>query len=255
MNKCKLCNQENELQQSHIIPRFVYKYMLTATKNRITQFDGKLNLWQRTSRQFKDNLFCTHCEQLLGVNENQFSKIFKEINASTDKTIFAYTKMNDEILEKFESTNFTKTDIQEYLISNPLHGKIPIIEYFAISYIYRELVRKEYNIDKNIIDKFRDYLLNKNECSFMLIVRVHNGESNFDMCSTVIVMDDLPDFKHFVFYLPNLQFHVAIHVHNTPSDLVKTMIIPSDFFNDEINTLQLIKKFQKGSRKARNLSN
>ncbi|MBB1329500.1 hypothetical protein H5087_09085 [Pseudoalteromonas sp. SR43-7] len=254
MNKCKLCNQVSELQQSHIIPRFVYKYMLITTGNDITQYDGNLNLWQKTSRQFKECLFCTHCEQLLGMNENQFSKIFKEINASTDKTIFVYTQMNDEILKTFESTNFTETDIKEFLISNPLHGKMPIFEYFAISYIYRELVRKEYNIDKNIIDKFRNYLLNKNECQFMLTVRVHNREGDFDMCSTVIVMDDLPDFKHFVFYLPNLQFHFAIHVHNTPSDLVKTVIIPSDFFNDEIETLQLIKEFQKGSKKARNLA-
>jgi hypothetical protein len=73
------------------------------------------------------------------------------------------------------------------------------------------------------------------------------------MFSTVIVLDDLEDWKHYNFYLPNMHFHVALRLEGTPEHMAKTLIIPSNLFNDDPNTIKLIKNIQKGSRVANNI--
>ncbi len=57
MQTCKLCNENRELRESHIIPRFLYRYMIKVADNNLTQFSGALNLWQRSNRQLTKNCF------------------------------------------------------------------------------------------------------------------------------------------------------------------------------------------------------
>ena len=81
MQICKLCDESRELRESHIIPRFLYRYMINITDNTLTQFSGALNLWQRSNRQLTKKLLCSDCEQCLGRNETAFSDIFRLINS------------------------------------------------------------------------------------------------------------------------------------------------------------------------------
>jgi len=258
MTKCKLCLKSTDLKKSHIIPRFIYKYMLRRTGNQMTQFDGHLNLWQRSNRQFTEYLFCGKCEQLLGKNETQFASLFREIIASTDKSLYLYGKIYDPLwIQNYlstQSSNISKAEIDRFLEESHLHGKTSIIEYFAISYIYREVVRKSHNISQRTIELFRNYLLNSKKFPFSLVLRIHQLQTDFDMTSSVIVLDGLDDFKHFIFYLPSMQFHICVHVDEMPPDLANTVVQPENLFDDKIKTLELIKAFQRNSRKASNLN-
>lgn len=253
MNRCKLCDEERELQKSHIVPRFIYKYMMGITDNNLTQFDGQKNLWQKSNRQLKKKLFCSECEQLLGKNETIFSSIFKEINRSSNKEGLLYAELDSQAIKELELKGFTKQEISTFFESNPLYSQLSNLEYFAISYIYRELLNNSYKIPEKEITKLKHFLLKKNDLAFMLHIRLHNSTRSFNMFSTAIVLDGLEDWKHYVFYLPNMQFHVALHVGGTPEHMAKTFILPSDLFNDELSSIELIRKFQKGSRVANNL--
>lgn len=254
MNKCKLCNQESELQQSHIIPRFIYKYMHKVTDNRITQFDGELNLWQRTNRQLKDRLFCKECEQLLGNNEKQFSDIFKKINTASNRNEFLYVLMNDCLLKEFEDKNINKKTVEEIQSLNYLHNKTHILEYFSISYIYRELLRVDYEINQKIVNQLNGFLLNRNNLSFMLQIRLNNSSLSFDTVTTPVLKEDNGGIIYFTFYLPNMLFLVEVHPDGMPENLNQTAIFTSNFFDDEIKTIEFLRKSQEGSRKSNNLT-
>ncbi|EIC5076822.1 hypothetical protein K9512_004302 [Vibrio parahaemolyticus] len=252
--KCKLCERSEKLQKSHIIPRFLYKFMLKITDNNITQFDSTLNLWQRTNRQLKNELFCFDCEQLLSSNELEFSKIFKDINSSSNKAEYTYIDVEEGLLRDMDSLGFHRNEVIDLINSSPISKNIRILEYFSISYIYRELINNSYNIPSNEIKLLQDYLLGKVNCPIMLHIRLNTSEPSFNMFSTAIVLDCLDDWKHYIFYLPNMQFHIAIRVNGTPENMSKTIVIPANFYEDEIGSIQIIKNVQKDSRKASNLS-
>lgn len=253
MPLCRLCQKERELKESHIIPRFLYKYMLSVTDNEITQFDGQKNLWQKSNRQLKKKLLCFSCEQLLGKNETLFSDVFRTINEAGNKIRFAYGELRSEDQDEIEISGFSKAEINHFFRSNPLYKKIHILEFFSISYIYRELLNNEHEIPKSEVEKIRGYLLGSTELPFMLHIRLHDSKPSFNIFTTAIIMDGLADWKHFIFYIPNMQFHIAMHVSGTPSRMAKTLIIPTDFKKDEIGSINLIKQFQEGSRVSKNL--
>lgn len=76
---CKLCKQDKELQESHIIPKFIYK-PLRDDKNRIQ----RLSIIEHENKKYKklkpiqdglkERLLCFDCEQLLN---NKYEKYFK----------------------------------------------------------------------------------------------------------------------------------------------------------------------------------
>lgn len=70
--QCELCGQEKELQQSHIIPSFVYKWM---KKSSVT---GYFRHGETPNRRVQDGdkvyLLCRDCEQRFGTWEDIFAK-------------------------------------------------------------------------------------------------------------------------------------------------------------------------------------
>lgn len=253
---CKLCEREKELKSSHVIPRFLYRYMLNVTDGYLTQYHSYLNLWQKSNRQLKKELFCFECEQLLSKNELAFSEIFKQINESSEseKAVFSYAVLDDSEINKLEQKGYDQKSIDAFLKSNPIYDKIHILEYFAISYIYRELLNNSYTIPESEKRLLQNYLLNGSTCSFMLHVRLHNSQPSFNLISTATVFDALDDWKHYTFYVPNMQFHVALRVGGTPEDMSKTIVMPSNFFDDDLGSIEMIRNTQSGSRKSANLN-
>ncbi|HCE3205358.1 TPA: hypothetical protein NJ811_004485 [Vibrio parahaemolyticus] len=171
-----------------------------------------------------------------------------------DRSIFSYGELGDEVYKKLLEKGFVKEEVDEVLNSSPIYNNLDVIRFFAISYIFRELVNNSYDVPKNEIDKMKLFLKGKYDLKFMLIVRIHNAEPEFNLFSTVMVMDGLPDWKHYVFYIPNIQFHVAINTEQAINEVYKTIIIPSNFFEDEIGTLKQLKKHQSGARIANNIT-
>ncbi len=114
MQTCKLCNENRELRESHIIPRFLYRYMIKVTDNNLTQFSGALNLWQRSNRQLTKKLLCSDCEQRLGSNETEFSDVFRAINLEKDRSIFSYGELGDEVYKKLLEKDLSKKRLMRF---------------------------------------------------------------------------------------------------------------------------------------------
>ncbi len=71
MGKCKLCHKEKELQESHIIPKFVYKWMKQTGTGRFRQ---GLNINKPIQDGTKEFLLCRDCEQEFSKREDWFKK-------------------------------------------------------------------------------------------------------------------------------------------------------------------------------------
>ena len=69
--KCNLCGNERELQNSHVIPKFVYKWM-GKTGGKFFRTPSNPNIRQQDG--IKQRLLCHECEQLFSINEKWFSE-------------------------------------------------------------------------------------------------------------------------------------------------------------------------------------
>ena len=77
MNLCRLCKEEHELRNSHIIPEFFYEPLYDEKHrfNILTTLENKSNSFsQKGIREF---LLCNSCEQKIGNFEHYASLVFK----------------------------------------------------------------------------------------------------------------------------------------------------------------------------------
>jgi len=76
LEKCRLCDEEKELRESHIIPRFFYKPMKWKEKNFRYQI-LRVNSNNVITGQggIKERLFCEECEQRFSLFENYVKKV------------------------------------------------------------------------------------------------------------------------------------------------------------------------------------
>jgi hypothetical protein len=73
MGRCGLCGKEKELQESHIIPSFVFKWLKESSVTGYFRHGETIN--KRVQDGGKIFLLCWDCEQLFGKWEDIFSKI------------------------------------------------------------------------------------------------------------------------------------------------------------------------------------
>lgn len=64
-NPCKLCGRDGELQDSHLVPRSVYKTLMAPDQRNPNPVLIQPGSAHQTSRQTKTYLLCSTCEQLL----------------------------------------------------------------------------------------------------------------------------------------------------------------------------------------------
>lgn len=73
--QCRLCGVESELQLSHILPAFVFRWLRESSGNGYLRFGSSPNL--RVQDGLKRHWLCVSCEGLLGRSETDFSaKLF-----------------------------------------------------------------------------------------------------------------------------------------------------------------------------------
>ncbi|WP_340394938.1 hypothetical protein [Paenibacillus sp. FSL E2-0177] len=91
---CALCKQESELMESHIIPKFIGKWLKETSATGYLR--SAVNVNRRTQDLKKTPLLCNSCEQIFSANEKLFAEnIFKPFQDGQTK--FDY----DEWLIKF----------------------------------------------------------------------------------------------------------------------------------------------------------
>lgn len=95
MDYCKLCNNYSELQHSHIIPKFVGKWLKKTSA--VGHIRNVVEPNVRIQDLYKDFLLCTDCEKRFSVLEKRFSnEIFYPFHEK-NKKLFHY----DTWLQKF----------------------------------------------------------------------------------------------------------------------------------------------------------
>lgn len=96
---CKLCGKEATLQSSHIIPKFVFKWMKSTGSQ---YFREGIRPNARAQDGQKVELLCFSCEQLIGASEKWFAEhIFYDF-LTDKKEVFVY----QEHLPKFMASLF-----------------------------------------------------------------------------------------------------------------------------------------------------
>jgi len=85
--RCRLCEQEAELAESHIIPSFVYKWLRESSVTGHFRFGETVN--KRVQDGYKTYLLCYDCEKRFGAWENAFAQnIFMPLHE--DKIMSSY---------------------------------------------------------------------------------------------------------------------------------------------------------------------
>jgi len=69
---CRLCRQEAELVESHIVPSFVYRWLKESSVTGHFRFGETVN--RRVQDGIKTHLLCCDCERLFGAWENAFAR-------------------------------------------------------------------------------------------------------------------------------------------------------------------------------------
>jgi hypothetical protein len=72
IGRCRLCNQERELQESHIIPSFAYRWLKETSVTGHIRYGESVN--KRVQDGFKNPLLCRECEQRFSEWENIFAR-------------------------------------------------------------------------------------------------------------------------------------------------------------------------------------
>lgn len=78
-NKCKLCNTEQELEKSHIIPRSYFKSLKSGNGQLVSILCDDTAIPKLSNTDPKERLLCKVCEDLLNVNyEGYGTQLFKK---------------------------------------------------------------------------------------------------------------------------------------------------------------------------------
>ena len=259
-NSCRLCKETKELKDSHVIPKLIYRYMRrhqddTHNLNGLLVLDSKKNKIDVTQRQWKSFLFCSECELVLSKNETKFARILHDVNRLDKDEVKknGYSTDHDSLfLELKKSQGNISFDIfkQALELGYFNENNTETLKYFAASFVLRQLYIIEHRLGKKEIEMLENYILGQGDGNFSLIVNLNTGEDFWVFCSSLTI-DQLDDFKHYNFVVPNMWFHLIFDTNNTMG-IPKVLIQPDDFKKNNV-IINLLSRFYKGvqvSKKA-----
>lgn len=251
---CALCKKKAELQSSHIISKFIYRFMRKYQDkindvNGIITIDAKSKTIDVTQRQWQKKLLCSVCEGHLSKNENQMASLMREINLMDDKSLKSciyYSKIST--LTSHIPSHLSDSEINNLLSSfNIDKEKADVLKYFAISTLLRHLYVIDNNLDSSLIHKIERYILGESDFCCQLIVKINTGKPPWTMFTSVVFLDQLDKFKHYNFMLPNMWFHIIIDKDECDNEKNnEVMVNPCDFFKKE-SIIKLMRHFHKGN--------
>jgi hypothetical protein len=83
---CRLCGQPGELQDSHVLPAFVFRWLKETSGTGFMRFGQEPN--RRIQDGFRKQWLCLTCEQRLNVWETQFAtKLFHSLNQNSGSRV------------------------------------------------------------------------------------------------------------------------------------------------------------------------
>lgn len=184
---CELCGLKATLQDSHFIPKSIYRRMnIIKTEKTPIYLKNKDNDIIKLSNQITKYKLCSNCEGLLSQNgenyflnnalyerklitENEFNKIPNE-----DRRYSSYSEYIEnnipKLIRKFIKHIGYNTDEKYCYYKNDLslqlsEEEISSLLYFAISIFWRGNLEwaqyKSYKLDASVIEEMKNYLLGK----------------------------------------------------------------------------------------------
>ncbi|PMG47497.1 hypothetical protein BCU90_11710 [Vibrio lentus] len=255
LGSCRLCKETKELKGSHVIPKLIYRYMRrhqddTHNLNGLLVLDSEKNKIDVTQRQWKSFLFCNDCEILLSKNETKFARILCDIN-SLDKDEIKKTSYSTDHDSLFLELKKSKCKINFDMFKKVLESgyfnedNAETLKYFAASFVLRQLYIIDHNLGGKEIEMLESYIFGKAVGNFSLIVNLNAGEDFWAFCSSLTI-DQLDDFKHYNFVVPNIWFHLIFDINNTMG-IPKVLIQPDDFKNNDV-IVNLLSQFYKDAQ-------
>lgn len=210
--KCALCENNYQLQNSHLIPKFIYKNIRENHRNVDNPYpivsEKNINLIQKSQRQKTEKLFCKKCENLFSTYEKEMSILINKIQ-----------KLPLCVIEN--SPNHKKLSVKDdkNIMSILTDNAIENIKLFSLSYIFRWIAIEE-NINSEKIDtliSIRKEFLEKEDTYYSMKLTVNKGE-NFYIASSPNYYET-NTFSIYIFTIP--EFIIEIHI-NKNKELKKT---------------------------------
>lgn len=143
---CGLCDQEKELKNSHLIPRFVTNWIKKTSKTGFLR--GVINPNRRVQDSAKHYFLCSCCEERFSKDEKEFAEhiFYPYVNQKFEDKIY------DIWLRRFIisiSWRVLSLDINSFEKKNPYLGKYARSAYSSW---------KEYLLGKGILGTYRTHL-------------------------------------------------------------------------------------------------
>lgn len=255
---CKLCKKEKELKNSHVIPKLLYRYMRryqdrTKNLNGLLVLNTKKGKVDVTQRQWKEKLFCENCEEILSKNETKFARILHEINnfSKNEVSEIAYStdfkKISEEALKL--NPNISLDDLKKVMDSGYLdEEKVETLKYFSASCVLRQLYIIDNSLGKSEVTKLERYLLGQGDGEFNLVVDINTGDNFKAFCSS-IPLDNVNDFKHYNFIVPEMWFHLIFDTNKELGDF--SVIVKSNNFFENRYIIESLKELYKDAGKTK----
>ncbi len=215
MEVCRLCREEKDLQDSHVIPSFVIKWM---KKSGPTPFLRKAVEPNSRMQDYHEELLCSECEQILSEWETKFANYAFYPHIRDQKEEFEY----DEWLYRFVlSVSWRLMESRLAVWQNSEHSKTQVVEKRLET--WRQILLEEKPLSK---DPSNHHIFFLDELD--LAKSDPEGPENFEVymqrnIDGTSVYDD--DEIHVFFKFPKIVFFSTIDPVN-PGDLIGTEINP-----------------------------
>lgn len=157
-NTCKLCLENKDLRNSHILPEFMYQNLYNLDVKRFNSFEINLDKLEDSKKRIeqkgiREYLLCQSCETLLSKYENYAAETLYSKNLKNKAFIVEAKETPDQ---KYFTYDYEGFDYKNFRL-------------FLLSILWRLIISKSFktpNIDCNLTEELRIAILNENPLKY-----------------------------------------------------------------------------------------
>lgn len=227
LKQCPLCKNKVELlEESHILPKQLYKF-LKQQRFDLIQHDIEKDKLIISDKQWKIYLLCGDCEDLFQKKEQRFSIFQRKISNLKPH------QMKNLHCRYTEKLNSLKVNLSPEILTK---ADLDIVKYFVLSILIRIHYLKPLNFSEENILALENYLRYPNK-KFPVDMNIyfHTNEKKFPAFGSPFVLDQLEN-KHISF----LAFDLFVYITFVDSNIPKFETInctTEDFYNPDKRNL------------------
>jgi len=227
--KCPLCkNDVDILEDSHILPKQLYKFLHQKKMNMI-QHDKKTDKLIISNKQWKEHLLCGKCEDLFQVKERDFNLFLRKIDklgsSEIEKLVCLYSDYPYDFKINFSKGLVEKVDLDT-------------VKYFVLSIMIRLHYISPLNFSDDLILRIEKYLKNpSHKFPVDMSIQFHSGKHEFPAFSAPEILDKL-DKKYVSFLCINMFVNISF-TDKIKQRCERISCVPEDFYKPHSHNLPL----------------